>query len=1024
MKKRILSVIIAVSLIVSALFTGSFFVSGTPTENKDKSFHVLTLGNSFSRNSMYYLYDIAKACGYTDIKIGYLYSGGRALDAHWSVANKKVLDKTSEDSGTADYTYWENSNGTWKMLYDQNANNGVASDTIIGDSTKKWNYVLLQQASERAGIDTYNNNSTYEPYVENLVKYVRALASDAAIGYNMVWADHENTERITVDRTGIIKNSYNGTDGKFSQLVMYEKICEMTQNHVANIDGIDFVIPTGTGVQNLRTSYYRDNLTDTTDYHLNTTGEFVAALTFFEAINKELGGKSITNYATEISSLNIVHPNHIPAFIEAASNAVTNPYTRTASSYTVSPVETPVYDESLTYFGTAPDGYFNSTGFRTIFNADSNNVLSSSKATVTASDGTNVTESNISKLQNLEKYDGNEYSIGSGNGKSDGLMLTYKIADDDKKVRLNKFAFVQGNAGYGLEASYELYAADSMDELYNSENKIYTYDATKTITETNKTAPWGQLVTFVSNNPIGRYLGVKFTNTCTYATSSNNNVRLKGVGAWGETKSENTSTVKAPSLASKTSDSVALKPTDGYEYSIGGMNWQDSPEFNGLFHGTKYVFYQRIKETDDTFASVAESAEFSTDKGTPAAPSAPTLKIKTANSVELDYDSSYEYSIDGVNFSDNALFKALNETKTYSFYRRTKESANENASAASAPLVLALSKRAVSGQTENMNGVGEAYFSNKFAEFNKNTAKWEDSLIYDKKPLDNSKDLIVGTNPAESVYKGLTNGTVDQISNPYGVYLGISRGGYAIYDLGQTSSINRFAFVQRNPVYAQEASYEVYAGMANDDSLFDSSNLIFEHKAAQYISATDIESTSFIQSIGFDSGKEPIARYIAVKVLEGNSNGAVANSYPREIGVWGNALSEQSAPEKPELVSKANGKITLEYNEGYEYTDGINGWQASNEFTFEAGKTYTFYQRKAATQTAFASEASDALVVETITGISGDANCDGKVNICDLVYVNEYLNKETASISIDADLNSDNVIDEKDYALLKALLLK
>ena len=123
-------------------------------------------------------------------------------------------------------------------------------------------------------------------------------------------------------------------------------------------------------------------------------------------------------------------------------------------------------------------------------------------------------------------------------------------------------------------------------------------------------------------------------------------------------------------------------------------------------------------------------------------------------------------------------------------------------------------------------------------------------------------------------------------------------------------------------------------------------------------------------------------------------------------------------------MSKANGKITLKYTAGYEYTDGINGWQISNEFTFEAGKTYTFYQRKAATENALASEASAALTVETITGISGDANCDGKVNICDLVYVNEYLNKETASVSIDANLNEDNVVDEKDYALLKALLLK
>ena len=201
-----------------------------------------------------------------------------------------------------------------------------------------------------------------------------------------------------------------------------------------------------------------------------------------------------------------------------------------------------------------------------------------------------------------------------------------------------------------------------------------------------------------------------------------------------------------------------------------------------------------------------------------------------------------------------------------------------------------------------------------------------------------------------------------------------------------------------------------------------------EYKAAMdafKVAGAQNEYSKAFQSYRKDFMNKNLVLIIAiVKVLKGNSNGTAANSYPREIGVWGNALSEQQAPEKPELVSKANGKITLKYTAGYEYTDGINGWQISNEFTFEAGKTYTFYQRKAATENALASEASAALTVETITGISGDANCDGKVNICDLVYVNEYLNKETASVSIDANLNEDNVVDEKDYALLKALLLK
>ena len=1020
MNKKILSVITAISLMMTVVFTGSFFAKGDSGENAEKSFHVLTVGNSFSRNSMNYLYDIAKACGYTDIKVGYLYSGGRALDAHWSVANKQVLDGTSDDAGTADYTYWENSNGTWEMLYDHNANNGVASDKIIGDSDKKWNYVLLQQASELAGIDTYNNKSTYEPYVENLVAYVQALAPNATIGYNMVWADHENTERISTGKTGIIKKSYNGTDGNFSQLVMYEKICEMTQSHVANVAGIKFVVPTGTGVQNLRTSYYGDNLTDTTDYHLNTTGEFVAALTFFEAINKELGGKSITNYANEISSLNIVHPNHIPAFIEAASNAVINPYQRTASSYTVSPVETPVYDESLTYFGTAPGGYFSSTGYKEIFNAESNNLLSSSNATVTASDGTDVTETNTTTLTKLDNYTGDALSLASGKGKSDGLKLTYKIADEGEKVRLNKFAFVQGNAGYGLEASYELYIADSAVELYNPENKIYTYDATKTITETNKTAPWGQLITFVSNNPIGSYLGVKFTNTCTYATNNNSNVRLKGIGAWGEIKSENIAEVVAPIMESKTSDSVTLVARDGYEYSIGGMNWQDSPEFTGLFHGTEYVFYQRIKETADTFASVAQSAEFSTDKGTPAAPTAPTLKTQTANSVELDYDSSYEYSIDGVNFSDNALFKALNETKTYSFYRRTKESANENASAPSSPLVISLSNRTISGteyRSESPSDIGwsnyQAHYNSEFGKLDKATP-FADSLINGKTPVNNAENTR------------LTNATNDNNTDSTGA---IAKGGYVIFDLGGRTRITKFALVQFNPFAGQEATYEVYVGDSEEaDELIADNNLVFKHEPTFTGENKGTNpSGSVVQSIDFTEGNEPIGSYIAVKIVETMSNGNnQGNTYPREIGVWGNQLTEQSAPAAPTIKEQTKNSVTLDSIEGYEYTDGINGWVSSNVFEgLEAGKTYTFYQRKAETTNALASDASEALTVTIgVTGKPGDANFDGEVDICDLVHLNAYIKGQVGSISTDADLNGDGAFNNLDFVALRKLLLE
>ena len=1007
MKKRILSVIIAVSLMVSALFTGSFFVSGTPTENKDKSFHVLTLGNSFSRNSMYYLYDIAKACGYTDIKIGYLYYGGCALKYHWEWADQTKVDSSFEKTGEANYSYWENSDGTWKEINQLGTSTAAKSADIIGDTTKEWDYVMLQQASEWAGIDKLDGadgEATFEPYIDNLVKYVKKLAPNAKIGYNMVWSDQNDSVRVDINNeryySYYVAKKYLNSQGVYDPLVMYNAIADMTKKHVA--DKVDFVIPTGTAVQNLRTSYIGDHLTNE-GYHLNDgVGQFVAGLTYFA----KLSGLNLNDYTSELETLALVHPAYNPNVIEAVTNAINTPYSVTNSPFHTAPEFGTVVTLDKDSMGYGRGGALVGSVFDKTFNRTSTNLLTKDNVvSIISANGSDAIENlngtvmynePMSALDALTDGTSTSQVLRGVNESAKGLKLTYKLADEDKIARINRFAFAQGNVGYGIETSYQVYLADTVEDLYKSDNMIFEWDAAKDVKATSAEeanakdstlayGSWGQIVDFSYVLPEAKYLGVLFTNTCTWATANNSNVQFKEIGLFGEVKTPNTDNATAPICESFTDTSVTLKAVDGYEYSKDGMNWQDSNAFEGLLQGTPYTFYQRIKATDTVFESKAASAVISTDKGTPTAPSAPELDSKTENSVTLKHEAGYEYSMDGENWQTSSTFYALNETTKYSFYRRLAETTNQKASYASTPLVLALSERTVSGTTDNMNGVAESAFSSKFTEFNNNTAKWEDSLIYDKKPLDNSKDLIVGANPTDSVYKGLTNGTIDHVQNAYGVYLGISRGGYAIYDLGQTSSISRFAFVQRNPVYAQEASYEVYAGMANDDSLFASSNIIFKHEAAAYISAIDLDNTSFIQSIGFDSGKEPIARYIAVKVLEGNSNGAVANSYPREIGVWGNALSEQSAPEKPELESKANGKITLKYIAGYEYTDGINGWQTSNEFTFEAGKTYTFYQRKAATQTALASEASAALTVETITGISGDANCDGKVNICDLV---------------------------------------
>lgn len=69
------------------------------------------------------------------------------------------------------------------------------------------------------------------------------------------------------------------------------------------------------------------------------------------------------------------------------------------------------------------------------------------------------------------------------------------------------------------------------------------------------------------------------------------------------TKKANPAVPVAPVLRSSTSSGIVLAAVAGYEYSVGGILWQDEPEFLRLVPDTQYTFYQRIKATETTAAS-------------------------------------------------------------------------------------------------------------------------------------------------------------------------------------------------------------------------------------------------------------------------------------------------------------------------------------------------------------------------------------------------------------------------------------
>jgi|GEM_PF-779713 len=256
---------------------------------------VLAIGNSFSVDGMEYLYRIAKDAGIENIVLGNLYIGGASLSTHVN----------SYMNNLSNYTYYKNTNDQWVAR--------PSTSMIYGILDEEWDLITIQQVSGSSGrIDTYNNQ------LELLISFVEdnKTNSDARIAWHMTWAYQQNSTHgdfVHYDR---------------DQLTMYQAIINTVQSRIQNHVSIQYVIPAGTAIQNLRTSYMGDTLT-VDGYHLSLIhGRYTAGLTWF----KQITGMEIDliQYAP-----NGVSSQDLAAIKEAVNQAIAFPYQITESTHKV-----------------------------------------------------------------------------------------------------------------------------------------------------------------------------------------------------------------------------------------------------------------------------------------------------------------------------------------------------------------------------------------------------------------------------------------------------------------------------------------------------------------------------------------------------------------------------------------------------------------------------------------------------------------------------------------------------------------
>lgn len=258
-----------------------------------KRLSVLSIGNSFSVDTMEHLAKIAKSFGYEDITLGNLYIGGCSIAIHHS--------NFKDDLGA--YVFYENNGDGWQET----------KEFKIGDAIKKadWDFISIQHGSKNGS--RYSNPECYS-LLPDLVKSIKKSApKHTKILFNLAWVAEPYSNRLEI-------TEWNG-----NKELLFAKTCEITSNFVEVDCGIDFVTPTGTAIMNAcetnaRERLYRDG------FHLSYDfGRFIAGLLFFAKLTNE----PVDSFPLTFNGLS---DEDIKIAISSVKNAITSPYKITKST--------------------------------------------------------------------------------------------------------------------------------------------------------------------------------------------------------------------------------------------------------------------------------------------------------------------------------------------------------------------------------------------------------------------------------------------------------------------------------------------------------------------------------------------------------------------------------------------------------------------------------------------------------------------------------------------------------------------
>lgn len=215
-----------------------------------QNLNVLMIGNSFADDTLFYAARIAKSYG-ININLFDAYIASCTINKHYN----NLLNNTAE------YSMRTMNNDSWSY------SNSKTLTQILQHKT--WDIITFQQASAEVG------RSTSYADLANLINTVKTT-----LGY---------TPRMMWHQTWAYDNSYHDYYDYFSYFnndneVMYDAIIDCYQSQVAPLGIFEKIIPAGTAVQNLRTSYMKETFCRDGKHMSSVHGRYLLGLDFLSSV--------------------------------------------------------------------------------------------------------------------------------------------------------------------------------------------------------------------------------------------------------------------------------------------------------------------------------------------------------------------------------------------------------------------------------------------------------------------------------------------------------------------------------------------------------------------------------------------------------------------------------------------------------------------------------------------------------------------------------------------------------------------